>query len=160
MQASSSGDEVTKGGEIATVSLFNGKVQDNVNKLRVRKFHEKTASSTAMVQPQTLPPTSAATKYHSLRVYHQVQVWKGNEVAVPPEQWGWKVVNGLMVPVLSDLPPAPQELLEVIRCSCKTGCHTVRCTCKKNGMECTVACSECRGICANMSTCDASDNED
>ena len=111
MQASSSGDEVTKGGEIATVSLFNGKVQDNVNKLRLRKFHEKTASSTAMVQPQTLPPTSAATKYHSLRVYHQVQVWKGNEVAVPPEQWGWKVVNGLMVPVLTDLPPAPQELL-------------------------------------------------
>ncbi|WAQ93520.1 hypothetical protein MAR_005991, partial [Mya arenaria] len=34
------------------------------------------ATSVFHVQPQTLPPTSASTKYHSLRVYYQVQAVK------------------------------------------------------------------------------------
>ena len=30
--------------------------------------------------------------YHSLRAYHQVQQWRG--VALPPQDWGWKLVDG------------------------------------------------------------------
>ena len=29
---------------------------------------------------------------------------------------------------------------------CKTGCANMRCTCNKNGLSCTTACGECRGI--------------
>ena len=116
-----------------------------------RKFYEKTASSTASVQPNTLPPTSAAVKHHSMRVYLQVHKWKSNGLHLSPEQWGWKVTDGVMMPTLTDLPPAPQKILEVIRCkTCKSGCTTACCTCRKNGLDCSMACGECRGVCGNI----------
>jgi hypothetical protein len=48
-------------------------------------------------------------------------------------------------------PPAPQEQLEVIQCGSKTGCYIFRCTCRKNGLDCSMACSECHGVCSNIS---------
>ncbi len=77
-----------KAGEAALVSVYNGGICEPINDLRIRRFYDKTTSSTAAVQPHTLPPTAAATKTHSLRVYQQVQVWKGEEDRVPPENWG------------------------------------------------------------------------
>ena len=65
------------------------------------------------VQPQSLPPTSAVTKYHSLRTYQQVQAWIGESTHVPPDEWGWKVVNRQMLPIATDVPAAPQELLDL-----------------------------------------------
>ena len=37
----------------------------------------ETAIGTLPVEPGTLPPTLASVKYHSLRVYHQIQKWLG-----------------------------------------------------------------------------------
>lgn len=152
MRSDSTKEDVIKAGEAALVSVYNGGICEPINDLRIRRFYDKTTSSTAAVQPHTLPPTAAATKTHSLRVYQQVQVWKGEEDRVPPENWGWHVSDGKMMPIMTDLPAAPQELLEIIRCNCKSGCHTMRCTCKKNGMDCSMACGECRGVCANLTT--------
>lgn len=157
----SSPENVIEAGNHALVSLYNGAEDETLNSLRLRMFYEKTARSTAALEPRTLPPTSGAAKYHSLRVYQQVQVWLGNGDQKPPEQWGWKVSDGRLVPILTDNPPAPQHLLEVIRCSCKTGCYTMRCTCKKNGLDCSMACSECRGVCSNRSlSVEGSDSND
>ena len=64
---------------------------------------------TSFVQPECLPPTSAATVYHSLRLYHQVQQWRG--VALPPLDWGWKLVDGRLLPVRTDLQAAHVSLL-------------------------------------------------
>lgn len=44
------------------------------------------------------------------------------------------------MPVLTDMPPAPEQLIEVSSCTCKTGCNTMRCKCKKNNMVCTEMC--------------------
>ncbi|KAJ8391936.1 hypothetical protein AAFF_G00084070 [Aldrovandia affinis] len=55
---------------------------------------EKVATSTSHVQPQSLPPTSAAAKYHSLRVHYQVQQWKGTVDELLPQEWGWKESDG------------------------------------------------------------------
>lgn len=157
----SSPENVIEAGNHALVSLYNGAEDETLNSLRLRMFYEKTARSTAALEPRTLPPTSGAAKYHSLRVYQQVQVWLGNGDQKPPEQWGWKVSDGRLVPILTDNPPAPQHLLEVIRCSCKTGCYTMRRTCKKNGLDCSMACSECRGVCSNRSlSVEGSDSND
>ena len=41
-----------------------------------------------------------------------------------------------MHPVLTDMPPAPAELLKIIRCNCTTDSETAGCTCKKHGMKC------------------------
>ncbi len=55
------------------------------------------------------------------------------------------------MPVKTDMPPAPKELLRIFRCNCKTGCSSKRCTCRRrHGLECTPACGECKGLsCSN-----------
>ena len=55
----------------------------------------------------------AADKYHSLRVYHQVQTRHG--VDLNAEEWGWKVQRGALVPVATDLDYAPKELQKLVR---------------------------------------------
>ena len=56
-----------------------------------------------------------------------------------------------MVPTMTDLAPAPQHLLEVIKCKCKTGCKQCGAHVKKwHGMLHGMA--ECRENCANVST--------
>ena len=96
-------------------------------------YVKKAATSTSHVQPQSLPPTSSAAKYHSLRVYYQIQEWKGIADKIRPEEWGWIKMKEL-VHVQTDLAPAPEELLRVIRCNCQADCSSLRCTCKKHGM--------------------------
>lgn len=78
-------ENVIEAGNHALVSLYNGAEDETLNSLRLRMFYEKTARSTAAFEPRTLPPTSGAAKYHSLRVYQQVQVWLGNGDQKPPE---------------------------------------------------------------------------
>lgn len=151
MTSKSTKEDIINNINNALVALYNGDKENSLDDLRLRRFHEKTTNSTTAVQPRTLPPTSAAAKYHSLRVYQQVQFWMGNGQDVSPEQWGWNVKKGKLVPILTDNPPAPQELLKVIRCKCQTGCYTMKCTCRSNGLDCSMACSECRGVCANTS---------
>lgn len=62
-------EDIIKAGEAALVSLYKGGLCEPINELRICRFYDKTTSSTASVQPHTLPPIAAATKYHSLRVY-------------------------------------------------------------------------------------------
>ena len=50
------------------------------------------------------------------------------------------------MPVLTDKPPAPEAVMEMSLCKCKTGCATMRYKCLKNGMVCTgkCVCTECQ----------------
>ena len=80
---------------------------------------KKVSVSRSYIEPQKLPPTSAAAKYHSLRVYYQVQEWKGLCNQLAPTDWGWHIVDEMYVPLQTDIQPAPKSLLEVIRCACK-----------------------------------------
>ena len=46
---------------------------------------------------------------------------------------------------------APAALIKMIHCNCSEGCDTLRCTCRKHGLECTSACGHCQdGNCDNM----------
>ena len=144
--------------------MYKGAVGDTLDKLRLQRFHQKVATSTRFVQPENLPPTSSAAKYHSLRVYRQVQIWKGESKLGPhlhPQDLGWKAVEveGKLVPVQCDMDVAPKALLKVVRCNCKTGCDTLRCSCRKAGVECCTGCGESRDICANMYENMTADNE-
>ena len=47
------------------------------------------------------------------------------------------------------LQPAPDNILNIIKCNCKANCDSKRCTCRKSGLECSMACGECRGMCSN-----------
>jgi len=131
---------------------------EGLNALRYRRFCEKVLTSSSFVQVHTFPPTSSAAQYHSARVYLHVQQWVGRPTMMNPEDWGWVQIDGKLEPRTTDLPPAPDALLRVIRCNCKTDCDTKRCTCKKHGMECSVACGECKSVsCTNSSSLDYDD---
>ena len=56
--------------------------------------------------------------YHSMRV--QVQQWRG-VTRLSPVDLGWRTVDSNFIPIMPDLPAAPNELLNIIHC----GCHTV-----------------------------------
>ncbi|KAK7088764.1 hypothetical protein V1264_022644 [Littorina saxatilis] len=143
-------EDILSAGEKALVLLYNGSSREGLDELRYRLFCSKVAVGTTFVQVHTLPPTSAAARFHSMRVYLQVQEWMGLKVAMDPTDYGWKLEHGILVPVTTDLPAAPADVLKVIRCTCKSGCDTKRCSCRKHGLECTSGCGECRGVgCCN-----------
>ena len=54
---------------------------------------------------------------------------------------------------------APKSLLNVVRCNCRDGCDTLRCSCRKVGLGCSTDCGECRDMCANMYENITEDNE-
>ena len=72
---------------------------------------------------------------------------------------GWIVSNGSLRINLCSMAAAPAELLAVISCSCKGSCDTQRCSCKKNGWNCTEACKCQEGVCSNRMDDDESDDE-
>ena len=143
--------DISSTGEAALECLYTGAVGDSLYTLRLLRCHQKVAPSTRFVQPENLPPTSSAAKYHSLRVYLQVQIWKGESRLGPhlhPQKLGWKAVEDKLVPMQCDMDVAPKTLQKLVRCNCKMGCDTLRCSCRKAGLECSTGCVECRCICA------------
>lgn len=143
---------IAKAGTEAISCLYGGVPCEGLDLLRYRKFASKVANSSSVVEVQTLPPTSAAAKFHIYRVYLQVKHWIDEDRDLDVTDWGWSVENNQCIPIKSDQPPAPDELLKVIKCKCKTGC-TKRCTCRKHGLECSSSCTECMGKnCQNSPT--------
>ena len=144
--------DIEVAGEKALVCLYNGKFDDSLDVLRHKRFCEKVATKSVYVQPQSLPPTTAAAKYHSYRVYFQIMKWKLSDIGMQPEEWGWKISNGKLHPVMTDLSPAPENILRIIRCNCFADCSTTRCTCRKHNLVCSSACGQCRGSGCTNST--------
>ncbi|XP_044579087.1 uncharacterized protein LOC123261518 [Cotesia glomerata] len=108
----------------------------------------KNTKNKKQVQLACLPPTSVAAHQHLFRIYYQVQVWLGYQL--DPTDWGWKLVNNILEPVQTLLPPAPEKLLNTIFCNCKKGC-SAKCGCKKVGLSCSLACTNCQGwSCSNI----------
>ena len=59
-----------------------------LDELRFEFFKVSLAKNSQKLE--LLPPTSMAAKYHSYRVYLQIQFWKSNEnhPTKDPEKWG------------------------------------------------------------------------
>ena len=77
---------------------------------------EYAATSTKTLQPERLCPTERATFFHSLRVHLQVMIWKSlGQCQYDTCSWGWEMKNGVLAPVMTDLDPAPEELLKFVR---------------------------------------------
>ena len=95
------------------------------------------------VDPKNLPPTSAAAKFHSCRVFLQINQWKNSDCNMMPESWGWPCTESGLIPILTDQPPAPEELLKIIRCNCSGDCSSAKCSCKNHSLKCSIACGQC-----------------
>ena len=81
--------------------LFVGaKLSDSLGTLRKQKYLTMAATSKKGIQPEKLPPTDSAAKYHSLRVYLQVMQWMGFNK--DETKWGWKKSSGVLIPIMTD----------------------------------------------------------
>ena len=116
--------EVATAGENAIVVLYGGKQGDflSLDSLGYRRYYEKVATRGQQRQPQNLPSTSSAARYHSLRVFSCNQV----------------------IPVTTDHFSrflAQDDPLQL----CNWLCLSARCSCRKHGLDCSSAYGQCRG---------------
>ena len=61
--------------------------------------------SKGMLEPEKMPPTQRAAYFHGHRAHLQIVTWKLLDTAdfqLKPEDWGWQVKNGGLVPVMTD----------------------------------------------------------
>lgn len=63
-----------------------------------------------------------------------------------PLNWGWCIKDRKMLPIYTHKAPAPENMLKIIKCGCKTDCNNQRCTCQKYNLKCSSMCGECRGM--------------
>jgi hypothetical protein len=98
----------------------------------------------SFVHPKCLPPTAAAAKFHSLRTYFQVQEWKENN-KLKPCDFGWIIRDGKLHALTTELRPAPANVLKLLKCSWAGSCSKL-CSCRKNGLECSLAYKNCKGL--------------
>ena len=145
---------------------YKGEDTESLSDMRYSKFLYM-LTQCAKVEPSELPPTKRAAYYHALRVHLQVAQWASlNLHCLNPLDWGWKLENDALVPIKTDLEPAPECLLNFIRCNCqpstKYPCKGLNCSCRKHGLECVAACGNCHGeLCMNIAvrTIEETNNE-
>ena len=95
--------------------------------------------------PQGMPCASTCCEQTTRLLFGDVR-WRECRVPSPHTQ-GWLVESGAITINWTDQRPAPDELLEMTHCGCRTGWKTARCSCKKGLMQSTDACA-CKG-CTN-----------
>ncbi|ESP02014.1 hypothetical protein LOTGIDRAFT_157147 [Lottia gigantea] len=100
--AETKSDVITTGEQIL-LSIYNGQEIDNLNSLRHQKFRTKVNTHIAsVVEIHSLPPTSSAAKFHSLRSYLQIQQWKTVDNGMNPIDWGWHLSDNMFAPTMMD----------------------------------------------------------
>ena len=61
------------------------------------------------------------------------------KINVDPLEWCWKLNENSLVPNMTDLDPTPSNLLQFVKCKCKTEnrrCSRLICSCRKHRLEC------------------------
>jgi hypothetical protein len=149
--------EVVEAGMKLMVTIYGGKSEtDSLNSLRYAAYMNQLATCKRQPNPERLPPTNDAAKYHLFRVHIQTVQWKYlMAVDLNATEWGWKEENGMLLPITTDLKAAPDDLLSVISCKCKMSkkrpCSSLVCTCRKHGLNCVASCKHCCGkACDNV----------
>ena len=96
-------------------------------------------------EPQQLPSTVDALLCPCIRVSYAMAIIKQSLVSNPVipslgKEFGWSIESGSLEIQWMLLPPAPDNVLNLINCSCKKRCKMNACTCKLNGLQCTELC--------------------
>ena len=133
-------DELFSSIEEFVCDLYGKKVK-NVDLLRYQMYCAKGGK----IEPEALPPCRSSLKLHVTRANFQAGIW--HRVIFPspdipcPSSHGWEVsTNSINIKWLSSK-PTPEEVLELISCTCKRSCTTSDCTCWAAGLKCTDMCT-------------------
>ena len=90
---------------------------------------------------------------------------QAHQVLPPVTNYGWENDDhGGIRPILCTLPPAPEAILELVKCGCvKSKCTTRRCKCMANQLTCTELCgcwSDEEAMCENYGKDDTETDND
>eukprot|EP00794_Sanderia_malayensis_P017402 gene17402-19145_t len=107
----------------------------NVNEARFAKF----TSAKITPPPQKLPPTRDALLCHCKRVSFVTSMVRNaldTSFFLPsPDGHGWKITDGVLSIQWMILPPAPDDVLQLISCNCKkSACQRGNCVCLSHGL--------------------------
>lgn len=145
-----------------TCLLYGDNTSKNADECRYTMFKGGKCSD------EVLPPTCDSLLRHIERVNYQAGVWCQSllpQMTLPsPIGNGWQFSNGDIDIVWMTRPPAPDSLLDFVDCHCKTGCSSMRCSCRKANLVCTdlcscVNCENTSGECDEDNSIDDSDSE-
>ncbi|KAJ8876594.1 hypothetical protein PR048_021039 [Dryococelus australis] len=127
--------------------------------LNNHRYNSSVKSSTKVkTNLASIPPIKGAAKQHSFRMYLQPQKWLHND-SLNPEHWSCvRDDGGVLNPVKTTDPIAPDSVLNSIFCHCATGCGG-RCGCQKAGIHCSSICG-CDGACMKSAPIQEQDMED
>ena len=117
---------------------------------------------------EKLPPTKTALVQMIDRSNYVALIWKQCVVASPalpdPKQHASYQDGAQLVPTPTTALPAPQSIVELVKCRCKGNCTSRTCSCRKHDLRCTDMCSLCDETCENRNlnvmTEDDDDDED
>ena len=108
--------DVVRTGTTVFYRMYGGKPGETLNSVRYLKSMEYIATSKVQLQRERLPPTERAAYFHIPWVHLQIVIWKYlGRMQIDPRDWGWEVKGGVS-PIMTDLEPAPEELLRIVRC--------------------------------------------
>jgi len=87
MEGNAKKEDIVTAGEKALILLYNGDPKDGLDALRYKRFSEKVLKCSKYVEARDLAPTAASAKFHSLRVYYQIQEWRSEAEHLDPLDW-------------------------------------------------------------------------
>ena len=111
-----------------------GHQDDNTNTVRYKMY----ATKHGHLDPKSIPPCADSLRQHSLRASYQVHIWRklldSHPIISSPIGFGWVVS-------WNNVNPAPDEVLEMMFCTCSRKCVRGSCPCVDNSLKCTDACT-------------------
>ena len=98
------------------------------------------------VEPEALPPCESSLRLHVTRTNYQAAIWRRAIVPVIPSPHGhrWEVdnISNIVEFVWLGSKPAPEEVLELLSCTCMNACTVENCCCcLKADLKCSEMCS-------------------
>ena len=128
-QSNASADEIARVGELLLLKLYNAK--------------QSVTALDKLMYVQYIQNISKTSSTFQLQI-------------LPPTS---AAANGMLTIILTDRPIAPEQVLLIISCGCKTVCGKI-CKYRKAGIDCTPMCSICAGeTCTNSCSLDGEDTE-
>ena len=137
--------------------VYSANGPQTLPQLRWELFRSKNMES------EMLPPTRATLLPHIQRANFVCMVNKAYVITHPQlpslEDSGWVLEDGAIFPLRCLALPAPQAVLELIKCGCKSSACARNCSCAKNNLPCTPLCKRHDHECQNVRHDDIEDED-
>lgn len=138
-------DEICSQARDLTITVYSKKYAMQgctLSEVRANKFLNNKSTLLKM-----LPPTKGSFVPHLRRAMYATMIDKSAHIPKPnlppPTEYGWELINGDYVPVLSVTSLWPEQLSRSISCNCLKGCNR-NCSCARKQVPCYIGC-KCTG---------------